>query len=116
MARPVTFTRAAARRISAAVRKIEQQPRQPAAARRRHHRPLPPGAQLAKLTSTLYAGSSATATIWSGTPGAETASARADITVWDWLLSGSGSNIASGRKIIVMKINRAWYVIAASCA
>jgi hypothetical protein len=69
---------------------------------------------MAKLTSTLSPGSSATATIWKYGTTAEEASAITGVTVYDWLLGEDSGSLPSGTRVIVMphRQSRRWYVVS----
>ncbi len=76
--------------------------------------PRPETLFLAKLTSSLSQGSSASATIYAGTPNAET-STGIGITVYDWLMKSGATAIAVNKKVICKYVNGNAYVIDAEC-
>lgn len=67
---------------------------------------------IAKLTSDLTAGSSASAKIWQMGASTEEASAVSDITVYDWLMDEDGF-LQSGTKVYIAphRQSRRWYVV-----
>jgi hypothetical protein len=70
-----------------------------------------------KLDGALTFGGSQTLSIWRHSGVAEV-DTNEDITVYDWLLA-SGQTIASGRKVVAVKMETAtgfrWYVISSEC-
>ena len=68
---------------------------------------------IAKLTSSLSPGGTATATIWQVGASDEEASAITGVTVYDWALGDGAEAIASGTRVIVIlhRQSRRWYVV-----
>jgi len=65
--------------------------------------------RFAKLDEALEAGSSATASIWSGDTLADSGD---NVEVYDWWLP-TGEELASGAKIAITQISGKWYVVCA---
>lgn len=70
--------------------------------------------QLARLTSSLSAGGSATAKIYEASGGSESASSLDDVTVYDWTLRDD-ETVDSGTNVIIglHRQSRCWYVFEA---
>ncbi len=75
---------------------------------------LPFTVLMGKLDGTLNAASTATLSVWAGPAGSEVDTGW-NITVRDWLMK-SGSNIATGKKVLAQWIGDAWYATQGECA
>ena len=74
---------------------------------------IPEEMKLGKLDGALAYGSSATCSIWTGTPNSETDS-TVNETVYCWLLQ-SGETIAAATKVVIARIGGYWQVVATQC-
>lgn len=71
---------------------------------------------IGKLAGSLSQGSTATVNVWGGTGGSEAVIASLTLTGRDWLMKSGATAIASGKKVIVERINGVIYVSEAECA
>ena len=65
------------------------------------------------LDGALAYHSSATASIYSGTPNSETDSTE-NVTAYCWLLK-AGESLAAGTRVMLAQVGGSWYVMAAAC-
>lgn len=72
---------------------------------------------IGKLDGSLSQGSTATVSIWIGAGGSESDSGvNVEVAVRDWLMKSGATAIASGKKVVVRRINGVPYVTEAECA
>jgi hypothetical protein len=69
---------------------------------------------IGKLDGGLAQGSSATVSIWAGTPNSE-ADTTWNVTAYDWLMKTGATAIDTGKKVACQQINGVFYVVEAEC-
>lgn len=72
---------------------------------------------IGKLDAPLSQGSTADVSIWIGAGGSESDSGvNVEVAARDWLMKSGATDIASGKKVVVRRINGVPYVTEAECA
>jgi hypothetical protein len=71
---------------------------------------------IGKLAGSLSQGGSATVNVWAGAGGSEAVVTSMTLSGRDWLMKSGATAIASGKKVVVKRINGVPYIIEAECA
>jgi hypothetical protein len=115
MAQTYSFTKDAFKRTRAAVLRVESTPRVKNQTQRRRHVVRGSGGNgIAVLSQALSYGTTVGATAWlyTGDPGSETADR--EIQVFEWMMR-PGDSVPANTQIVVSNVNGHWYAFNAAC-